>query len=73
MKKTLKCKLGIHKYVTLGSQQTTEIDSVSGAHFERIIKKCIKCNHIEFEDNSGIAFSNQITNASLNWQPKLKL
>lgn len=67
MKKSLKCKLGIHEYRIIGLQQTTEIDCVSGAHFERIVKKCTKCNNIKFENNSGIAFGNQHKDESLNW------
>jgi hypothetical protein len=70
MKKSLKCKLGLHKYVIIGSQQTTEIDSISGIHFGRTVRKCTDCDKINYENNSGIAFGNQYKDESLNWLPK---
>ena len=47
--KNLNCIIGLHDYEDLGSQQSREIDSESGAHFERDIKKCKICGKHQSE------------------------
>ena len=43
-----KCIIGLHSYITICYQKSKEVDSNSGAYFERIVKKCNMCGKIKY-------------------------
>lgn len=68
----LKCKIGIHNYEIIGSQNAKDIvGGFSMVPLMRIIKKCKRCNKVTIV-GFDIA-TNAHLDETLNWQPKLNI
>ena len=66
--KNLKCMLGFHNTELIRTQQTKEIDSVSGVNLVRNVKVCKNCEHISFERIEGLIF---VKDNGYIWKPTI--
>ena len=70
--KNIKCILGLHNYILLGSQTAKNvIGGFSMSPIHRDIKKCIRCNKIK-RIPYDIATDVHLDDG-FDWQPKFKI
>ena len=68
--KNWKCKIGVHNYETIGSQNVKGlVGGFSMTPLMREVKKCKRCSKVHF-DGYDIA-TNAHIDETLDWQPKL--
>ncbi len=69
--KNYKCKLGLHRYKTIGTQYARNIvGGFSMVQLMRVVKKCEICGKIHF-DGCDIS-TNAHLDKTIDWYPKLK-
>ena len=68
--KNWKCKIGVHNYETIGSQNAQGVvGGFSMSPLMRDVKKCKRCGNVHF-GGYDIA-TNAHLNETLDWRPKL--